>query len=137
MLDDDYGCIQPSCLQNGTLREYQLEGLNWMVRLFNNGISGILADEMGLGKTVQVCDKDVNSDPPPARGTTAPPLHLPRDGMGSHCPTHSQLCGRAPYTPRLFRLSPPSALLTAACARASWASIFPLSNMSTLRTRLV
>jgi hypothetical protein len=30
-------------------REYQLEGLNWMVRLMDNGINGILADEMGLG----------------------------------------------------------------------------------------
>jgi SWI/SNF-related matrix-associated actin-dependent regulator of chromatin subfamily A member 5 len=46
-------CKQPSVLQNGTLRDYQLEGLNWMVRLYHNGISGILADEMGLGKTVQ------------------------------------------------------------------------------------
>uniref|UniRef100_A0A7S0M6D0 Uncharacterized protein n=1 Tax=Cryptomonas curvata TaxID=233186 RepID=A0A7S0M6D0_9CRYP len=44
---------QPSILVNGTLRDYQLEGLNWLVRLYNNGISGILADEMGLGKTVQ------------------------------------------------------------------------------------
>ena len=34
-------------------RKYQLEGLNWMIRLYNNGISGILADEMGLGKTIQ------------------------------------------------------------------------------------
>ena len=30
-------------------RAYQLEGLNWMVRLQDNGINGILADEMGLG----------------------------------------------------------------------------------------
>jgi SNF2 family DNA or RNA helicase len=30
-------------------RAYQLEGLNWMIRLFENGINGILADEMGLG----------------------------------------------------------------------------------------
>lgn len=30
-------------------REYQLEGLNWMIRLYENGINGILADEMGLG----------------------------------------------------------------------------------------
>jgi len=51
--DDLRLTVQPACLQNGTLREYQLEGLNWMVRLYNNGISGILADEMGLGKTVQ------------------------------------------------------------------------------------
>ena len=51
--DDLRLSVQPSVLKNGTLREYQLEGLNWMVRLYNNGISGILADEMGLGKTVQ------------------------------------------------------------------------------------
>mmetsp|Transcript_72056 Transcript_72056/g.116866 ORF Transcript_72056/g.116866 Transcript_72056/m.116866 type:complete len:1020 (+) Transcript_72056:69-3128(+) len=51
--DDQRLSKQPSVLKNGTLRDYQLEGLNWMVRLYNNGISGILADEMGLGKTVQ------------------------------------------------------------------------------------
>jgi SNF2 family DNA or RNA helicase len=28
-------------------------GLNWLVRLHDNGINGILADEMGLGKTLQ------------------------------------------------------------------------------------
>ena len=31
-------------------RSYQLEGLNWMIRLQENGINGILADEMGLGE---------------------------------------------------------------------------------------
>ena len=51
--DDLRLTAQPSVLKNGTLRDYQLEGLNWLVRLYNNGISGILADEMGLGKTVQ------------------------------------------------------------------------------------
>jgi SWI/SNF-related matrix-associated actin-dependent regulator of chromatin subfamily A member 5 len=30
----------------GTLREYQVQGLNWMISLFENGINGILADEM-------------------------------------------------------------------------------------------
>jgi hypothetical protein len=30
-------------------RSYQLEGLNWMIKLQENGINGILADEMGLG----------------------------------------------------------------------------------------
>ena len=35
------------------MREYQLAGLNWMIRLFDHGINGILADEMGLGKTLQ------------------------------------------------------------------------------------
>ncbi|KAJ5217146.1 ISWI chromatin-remodeling complex ATPase ISW2 [Penicillium chermesinum] len=37
----------------GELRDYQIAGLNWLVSLHENGISGILADEMGLGKTLQ------------------------------------------------------------------------------------
>ena len=28
------------------MRDYQLEGLNWMIQLYDNGINGILADEM-------------------------------------------------------------------------------------------
>lgn len=36
---------------HGKLREYQIQGLNWLVSLHENSISGILADEMGLGKT--------------------------------------------------------------------------------------
>ncbi|KAL5224347.1 hypothetical protein ABZP36_010986 [Zizania latifolia] len=45
---------QPSYLQGGKLREYQMNGLRWLVSLYNNNLNGILADEMGLGKTVQV-----------------------------------------------------------------------------------
>lgn len=37
----------------GELREYQKEGLQWMLNLHKVGISGCLADDMGLGKTVQ------------------------------------------------------------------------------------
>lgn len=37
----------------GEMRDYQVAGLNWLVSLHENGISGILADEMGLGKTLQ------------------------------------------------------------------------------------
>ncbi|KAM3574460.1 hypothetical protein VYU27_003566 [Nannochloropsis oceanica] len=44
---------QPPSIKSGQLRAYQLEGLNWMIRLQDNGINGILADEMGLGKTLQ------------------------------------------------------------------------------------
>ncbi|ODQ58973.1 hypothetical protein WICANDRAFT_84671 [Wickerhamomyces anomalus NRRL Y-366-8] len=44
---------QPSILVGGTLKEYQLKGLQWMVSLYNNHLNGILADEMGLGKTIQ------------------------------------------------------------------------------------
>ncbi|EOD36557.1 hypothetical protein EMIHUDRAFT_429157, partial [Emiliania huxleyi CCMP1516] len=35
------------------MRDYQLEGLNWMISLHARGLNGILADEMGLGKTLQ------------------------------------------------------------------------------------
>ncbi|KAL1920244.1 uncharacterized protein VTP21DRAFT_1390 [Calcarisporiella thermophila] len=44
---------QPTILTGGTLKEYQLKGLQWMVSLYNNRLNGILADEMGLGKTIQ------------------------------------------------------------------------------------
>ena len=44
---------QPSILVGGTLKEYQVKGLQWMISLYNNNLNGILADEMGLGKTIQ------------------------------------------------------------------------------------
>ncbi|KAH9938975.1 P-loop containing nucleoside triphosphate hydrolase protein [Epithele typhae] len=44
---------QPGILIGGTLKEYQVKGLQWMVSLYNNKLNGILADEMGLGKTIQ------------------------------------------------------------------------------------
>jgi ATP-dependent helicase STH1/SNF2 len=44
---------QPRMLIGGELKEYQLEGLKWLVSLYNNNLNGILADEMGLGKTIQ------------------------------------------------------------------------------------
>jgi ATP-dependent DNA helicase len=40
---------QPECMINGTMRDYQLEGLTWMYEICSQGMSGILADEMGLG----------------------------------------------------------------------------------------
>ena len=45
--------VQPSIIAHGKMREYQLQGLNWLIHLYDNGINGILADEMGLGKTLQ------------------------------------------------------------------------------------
>ena len=44
---------QSSNLVGGTLKEYQIKGLQWMISLYNNNLNGILADEMGLGKTIQ------------------------------------------------------------------------------------
>ena len=43
----------PGFIKGGEMRDYQVAGLNWLVSLHENGISGILADEMGLGKTLQ------------------------------------------------------------------------------------
>jgi len=45
--------VQPSILKGGLLKPHQINGLNWLINLYDNGINGILADEMGLGKTIQ------------------------------------------------------------------------------------
>ncbi len=42
----------PSTFQ-GELRDYQLEGFNWLSRLSYWGVGACLADDMGLGKTIQ------------------------------------------------------------------------------------
>jgi SWI/SNF-related matrix-associated actin-dependent regulator of chromatin subfamily A protein 2/4 len=44
---------QSALLVGGTLKQYQIQGLEWLVSLYNNHLNGILADEMGLGKTIQ------------------------------------------------------------------------------------
>ncbi len=33
-------------VKNGEMKDYQLQGLNWLIKLYDNGINGILADEM-------------------------------------------------------------------------------------------
>ncbi|KAJ3048565.1 hypothetical protein HK097_010430 [Rhizophlyctis rosea] len=43
----------PHYVKFNPMRDYQLQGLTWLISLFKNGINGILADEMGLGKTLQ------------------------------------------------------------------------------------
>lgn len=42
----------PSTLR-AELRDYQVEGFNWLSRLARWGVGGCLADDMGLGKTIQ------------------------------------------------------------------------------------
>ncbi|KAE8215904.1 hypothetical protein CF327_g874 [Tilletia walkeri] len=44
---------QPKLLTGAKMRDYQLDGLDWLISLYENGLNGILADEMGLGKTIQ------------------------------------------------------------------------------------
>lgn len=36
-----------------TLRDYQVDGVKWILGQFSSGVGGILGDEMGLGKTIQ------------------------------------------------------------------------------------
>ena len=50
--EENYFFESPGYIQ-GTMREYQIQGLNWLIDMHENGLSGILADEMGLGKTLQ------------------------------------------------------------------------------------
>lgn len=45
--------IRMDLLTGVTLRDYQLAGVEWLVRLREQKLNGILADEMGLGKTAQ------------------------------------------------------------------------------------
>jgi SWI/SNF-related matrix-associated actin-dependent regulator of chromatin subfamily A protein 2/4 len=47
---------QSLLLVGGTLKPYQIQGLEWLVSLYNNNLNGILADEMGLGKVNKIND---------------------------------------------------------------------------------
>jgi superfamily II DNA or RNA helicase len=44
--------VIPSTLQ-AELRDYQVDGFNWLARLAHWGVGACLADDMGLGKTLQ------------------------------------------------------------------------------------
>lgn len=44
---------QPSCIVGTELRDYQLQGLNFLLDRHHHGVPMILGDEMGLGKTLQ------------------------------------------------------------------------------------
>ncbi|ORZ32419.1 SNF2 family N-terminal domain-domain-containing protein [Catenaria anguillulae PL171] len=45
--------LRYNAMFKGELKPYQVDGVEWLYTLFDNGLNGILADEMGLGKTVQ------------------------------------------------------------------------------------
>ncbi len=57
---------QPDFLRAGTLRDYQLEGLNWLIYSWMQNNNCILADEMGLGKTIQ-CVAFIGETCPPSQ----------------------------------------------------------------------
>lgn len=52
ILDDSSITIvhkQPTTIVNCIMRQYQLEGLNWLIQQYDQRINSILGDEMGLG----------------------------------------------------------------------------------------
>lgn len=53
--DKLYDPAEPHVYKNGNrLRDYQVDGVNWLASTWYKRQSAILADEMGLGKTVQI-----------------------------------------------------------------------------------
>jgi len=82
--------VQPSIIK-GEMRDYQLEGLNWMLNLHDNNISGILADEMGLGKTLQSIS--LLAALKEFRGVTGPHLVLaPKSVVGNWYREFTRFC---------------------------------------------
>lgn len=70
--EDDGGppVAQPAAL-TATLRDYQLRGLDWLVRMTSLGLGGCLADDMGLGKTITLIALHLHrQDVPGAAGPT-------------------------------------------------------------------
>jgi superfamily II DNA or RNA helicase len=55
-----------------TLRDYQLEGFDWLSRLAHWGVGACLADDMGLGKTIQALALLVDRAPQGASLVLAP-----------------------------------------------------------------
>jgi superfamily II DNA or RNA helicase len=51
---DGLARIDPGRLLHGTLRPYQLSGVQWLYLLSRLGLGACLADDMGLGKTIQI-----------------------------------------------------------------------------------
>jgi SNF2 family DNA or RNA helicase len=122
--DEDESSIfqQPALITGAQLKPYQLEGLQWMVSLDTNGISGILgisflivtnenaqeyhiaADEMGLGKVLILslasnCTEGLNKlrlDPPDDRFLRSSERKQKFQTLSSRLPTKcpAQLGGR-------------------------------------------
>ena len=73
------------------MREYQLAGLNWLIRLYDNGINGILADEMGLGKTLQTIS--LLGYLAEQRGISGPHIVIvPKSTLGNWCNEFRRWC---------------------------------------------
>jgi len=53
IMDEIRIITQSKSIKGGDLKDYQFEGVNWILSLYKKNLNGILADEMGLGKTIQ------------------------------------------------------------------------------------
>ena len=53
LIPDQIPEISPPVGLECNMRQYQAEGLNWLIFLQSAGLGGCLADDMGLGKTIQ------------------------------------------------------------------------------------
>jgi SWI/SNF-related matrix-associated actin-dependent regulator of chromatin subfamily A member 5 len=71
-------------VKGGTMRDYQVQGLNWMASLHHNGINGILADEM-------VRCGDARTEPEPSDECGPVVLTPPSQGLGKTLQTISFL----------------------------------------------
>jgi superfamily II DNA or RNA helicase len=60
--DRDLIAREQPALLNGTLREYQRQGLTWLSQLAELGLGGVLADDMGLGKTITLISLHLHLD---------------------------------------------------------------------------
>lgn len=83
---------QPSNLASYCkMHPYQLEGLNWLIKLHDHGINGILADEMGLGKTLQTIS--LLAYLRESRGVKGPHLVVvPKSVVGNWCRELKKWC---------------------------------------------
>ena len=83
---------QPSNLASHCkMHPYQLEGLNWLIKIHDHGINGILADEMGLGKTLQTIS--LLAYLRESRGCKGPYLVVvPKSVVGNWCREFKQWC---------------------------------------------
>jgi SNF2 family DNA or RNA helicase len=88
---------QPS-FTTATLRDYQVDGVNWMVSGYDAGIGGILGDQMGLGKTLQTLTFLAYLKKASA-AAAAPPPKVAILGGGERC----MLGARTPHAARLAR----------------------------------
>ncbi|WP_238335053.1 DEAD/DEAH box helicase [Kribbella amoyensis] len=66
------GPLEAPAALRATLRDYQLRGLQWLVRMTELGLGGCLADDMGLGKTITLISLHLHRQT--AAGTEGPTL---------------------------------------------------------------